>query len=65
MNLSPWDSKEHEILRKKLLKGVDLVEEINNLTILNGQEEEVNTTNKPSGLSFMKDGQIFHSKSDV
>lgn len=61
IKFSPWNSKEHEILRKKLLKGVDLVEEINNLTILNGQDEFNNTTAK-HGLSFMKSGQIFQSK---
>lgn len=56
----PWNSDEHEQLRRKLLKGFDLVEEFNNLTILNGQEDELtNSSNKTNGLSFMTKGQIF------
>ena len=57
----PWNPNEHEILRKKLLKGVDLVEEFNNLTILNRQEDELNNSANKStnGLSFMMQGQIF------
>ena len=65
IKFGPWDPKEHDHLRKKLLKGVDLVEEFNNLTILNGQDDELNLTNKSNGLSFMmKNGQIF-SKPDA
>lgn len=57
----PWNPNEHEILRKKLLKGADLTEEFNNLTILNAQEDELtNSASRPNGFSFINDGQIFN-----
>lgn len=57
----PWNPNEHEILRKKLLKGADLTEEFNNLTILNAQEDELtNSASRPNGFSFINEGQVFN-----
>lgn len=57
----PWNPNEHEILRKKLLKGADLTEEFNNLTILNAQDDELtNAASRQNGFSFINQGQIFN-----
>lgn len=64
IKFGPWNPNEHESLRKKLLRGVDLIAEFNNLTILNGQEDEFNSS-KSNGLSFMmKDGQTWAKMND-
>ena len=57
----PWNPNEHEILRKKLLKGADLTEEFNNLTILNSPEDDLtNSAGRQNGFSFINQGQIFN-----
>lgn len=71
IQFGPWDPKEHEILRNKLKRGVNITEEFNHLSMngsgggggLSLNHKIPSTPRSTSGLSWVDKGNIFSKQS--